>query len=305
LARRCVYGLRMTLLLLVSCVDYQVARNLENETWVQPARDQGLDVLWVLDNSASMYEEQEQLAAHTQAFADGLSRVDVDLRLGVLSTDAEMEQLPVWISGSAEVLASEFSSAILNQGLGSRDERGFDAALWAASDLRSGVDAELLFFSDEDDQSDVGAQILVDEYNSRTGVLGINAIVGDPPQGCASLVAAADPAPIYLQAVELTQGSRDSICALDYDSMLSRMALHVLGLEDRFALAELPELSSMEVLLDEDEVPRDPENGWSYDAGNNFLVLNGDYVPSPGQVLQARYYMWFGAWGDRRDQEEQ
>ncbi|MFT5583434.1 MAG: hypothetical protein ACI9VR_001012 [Cognaticolwellia sp.] len=295
----------MTLLLLISCVDYQVSRNREYETWVQPARDQGLDVLWVLDNSASMYEEQVQLASHTQAFADGLSRVDIDLRLGVMSTDAEAEQDPVWISGSAQVLAEEFSSAILNQGLGSREERGFDAALWAVSELRTGADVELLFFSDEDDQSDASGQTLVEQYSAAAGELGVNAIVGDPPQGCASLVAAADPAPLYLQAVELTQGSRASICALDYDSMLSRMALHVLGLEDRFALAELPELDSMEVMLDEDLVPRDPDNGWSYDAGSNLLVLNGDYVPFPGQVLQASYFEWYGAWDDRRDQEEE
>ena len=286
-------------------MDYQVSRTREDETWIQPAREQGLDVLWVLDNSASMYEEQEQLAAHTLAFADGLSRVDIDLRLGVMSTDAEAEQAPLWITGGPEVLAEAFSNAILNQGLGSREERGFDAALWAVSELRSGADAELLFFSDEDDQSEASAQTLVEQYSASSGELGINAIVGDPPQGCASLVAAADPAPRYLDAVERTQGSRASICALDYDAMLSRMALHVLGLEDRFALAELPELDTMEVMLDEDIVPRDFEHGWSYEAGNNLLVLNGDYVPSPGQVLQARYYQWYGAWDDRRDQEEE
>ena len=295
----------MTLLLLISCVDYQVSRQRENETWVQPAREQGLDVLWVLDNSASMYEEQEQLAAHTQAFADGLSRVDIDLRLGVMSTDAEAEQDPVWITGGPQTLADSFSTAVLNQGLGSREERGFDAALWAISELRSGADAELLFFSDEDDQSEASAQTLVEQYSAYAGELGVNAIVGDPPQGCASLVAAADPAPVYLEAVELSEGSRASICALDYDAMLSRMALHVLGLEDQFALAELPELDTMEVMLDEDVVPRDPEHGWSYEAGNNLLVLHGDYVPSPGQVLQASYFEWYGAWGDRRDQEEE
>lgn len=295
----------MALLLLISCVDYQVSRTRENETWVQPSRAQGLDVLWVLDNSASMYEEQEQLAAHTQAFADGLSRVDIDLRLGVMSTDALAEQPPLWLDGGSASLAQDFSAAILNQGLGAREEQGFDAALWALSELRPGADAELLFFSDEDDQSQASAQTLVEQYRAYAGVLGVNAIVGDPPQGCASLVAAADPAPVYLEAVALSEGSRDSICSLDYDAMLARMALHVLGLEDQFALAELPELDSMEVLLDERVVPRDPVNGWSYEAGNNLLVLHGDYVPSPGEVLQASYYQWYGAWDERRDQEEE
>jgi hypothetical protein len=28
-------------------------------------------------------------------------------------------------------------------------------------------------------------------------------------------------------------------------------------------------------------------------------------VPFPGQVLQASYYEWYGAWDDRRDQEEE
>ena len=43
------------------------------DSYVQSSRQAGVDIL-VVDNSASMFEEQEQLAEHTSHFTDYLTR---------------------------------------------------------------------------------------------------------------------------------------------------------------------------------------------------------------------------------------
>ena len=48
--------------LLLSCSDYGVARHVEVQSWTQPSREGGVDIVWVIDDSSSMFEEQEQLA---------------------------------------------------------------------------------------------------------------------------------------------------------------------------------------------------------------------------------------------------
>ena len=87
-SRRRVRPLLLALLALPSaCIDYGVSRQRELDRFEQPAREGGVDVLWVVDDSMSMFEEQEQLAGHADSFIGFLTHVPVDFRLGVTSTD--------------------------------------------------------------------------------------------------------------------------------------------------------------------------------------------------------------------------
>jgi hypothetical protein len=47
-----------------------------------------LDILWVVDNSVSMCQEQNSLAANIKTFTDKFESFDVDLRMAVVTTDA-------------------------------------------------------------------------------------------------------------------------------------------------------------------------------------------------------------------------
>ena len=50
-----------------------------------------IDMLWVVDNSGSMCQEQVNLARNFKTFADQLINLDADINLGVISTDARDE----------------------------------------------------------------------------------------------------------------------------------------------------------------------------------------------------------------------
>ncbi len=46
-----------------------------------------IDILWVIDNSNSMCEEQDALTANFQTFINGLADINADFRLAVITTD--------------------------------------------------------------------------------------------------------------------------------------------------------------------------------------------------------------------------
>ena len=292
----------MTALLLLACVDYGVQRSATRDSWTQPPREFGVDVLWVVDDSLSMYEEQDQLAENADVFIGLLIDVPIEFRLGVTTTDME-EQLgelvgPVMTSDMDDLEAEFVAQATQLEG-GSRDERGFDAAAIAA-DPKNGfgddrADLELVFFADEDDQSEADVSGFVKSLrDARDGTVSVNAIVGDPPQGCASGIGAADAGTRYIEAVEATAGLRESVCAADYAEMLARVAYEVGGLETRFALSGVPDLTTLEVRVDGVLIPEREVDGWMYDPGENIVVLDGYAIPRPGSDVLIQYFEWLG-----------
>jgi hypothetical protein len=281
------------------------------DSYVQSSRAAGVDILWVVDDSASMFEEQEQLASYTSNFTDYLLRVPVDFQLGVVTTDMDVE-FPgrlvddTVLTRDSQQIASYFATLVSREE-GSRDEYGFEATLSALDPngvngdiLNQSADLEIVFFSDEDDQSGVSVVDFVDTITSYrpSSTIALNAITGDPPEGCASIVGAADPGFRYQEAQELTGGLRESICSLEYDALLERIALKVLGLSNTFALNAAPDLTTLEVLVNGAEIHRRERHGWQYDAGLNAIVFDGFAVPPPGADIVFRYALWIGTEAD-------
>lgn len=301
-------------LLLGGCKnDYGIAREVNTDSFIQPSREGGVDILWVVDDSASMFEEQAQLEAHADSFISYLSAVPVDFRLGITSTDLSGDApgalVGEQLSPETPGLVGAFAEQIRHDEDGSRDEMGFEAAALAAdpeginADFnRTGADLEVIFFTDEDDGSALEALDLLEALETaRDGAVVVNAIVGDPPSGCASLEAAADAGEKYIEAQQLSLGLRESICSLDYGAMLERVALRVLGLTTTFELDAVPAPASLEVIVDGAIIPSRARHGWRYEAGVNAVVFDGYAVPQPGAEIVVRYYDWLGPAFDDED----
>jgi hypothetical protein len=290
----------------MGCMDYSVSRKFYTDSFVQPARESGVDILWMIDDSASMFEEQDQLAAHADSFIRYLSAAPVDFLMGVATTDISIEVPGSLVGPLLSVDTADLAGAFAEQVFleeGSRVEEGFAATLFAldldgpnGDQLRANADLELIFFTDEDDQSVLSPQdfqVALRALRPSTNIV-VNAIVGDPPEGCASAYGAADAGLKYQQIQSSTEGLRESICSLDYDAMLSRIALKVLGMENTFGLSNAPDLSTMEVRVDNALVHRRDRHGWSYDAGKNAIVFDGYAVPYPGAEVVFSYARWVG-----------
>ena len=140
---------------------------------------QPVDVLWVVDTSCSMTDEQESLAANFPAFAEFFEESGLSYQMGVTSTDIleedTAESLDGRLNGNPGVvtpfmpsLAVEFGNrALMGITEGHDDEKGLHAAYVAAGALtdvgqpnhdlmREEANLAIVVVSDEPDYSTLG-----------------------------------------------------------------------------------------------------------------------------------------------------
>ncbi len=79
---------------LLSCNDYPL-RHLQDSVLIQRSdiyaqgRRTEIDVLWVVDNSSSMCEEQASLSAHFDTFIEGLAGLEASFHVAVVATEVD------------------------------------------------------------------------------------------------------------------------------------------------------------------------------------------------------------------------
>jgi len=76
----------LAMLLAASCTEYGYTTKTNRDVFQQVRRNT-VDVLLVVDNSCSMWEEQDKLASNFQDFIDAFEGIDVDWQLAVVTTD--------------------------------------------------------------------------------------------------------------------------------------------------------------------------------------------------------------------------
>ena len=161
---------------MLGCSDYKIAGQSFAETFFQNDRKEGIDILWVIDNSATMYEEHDLLMASADGFISFVANSSVDFNLGVVSTD--MDENPGLLRGpvlnvETSNIVDRFVSQISGERVGSRNERGFDAAMIGADPVKNPsfarpmADLELVIFSDEDDHSSIGTSGFIEELEAQ------------------------------------------------------------------------------------------------------------------------------------------
>jgi hypothetical protein len=201
------------------------------------------DLLFVIDNSCSMTEEQVQLANNFQGRVQGLIDDGVDFNLGVITTDV----LDLNQSGRLQLLGGEtfltpdspnaeaaFQAGVLQGTNGYFDEQGLRAVFLALTEpLRSGfntgflrpeADLHIVIVSDENDFSN-GAPSVSNFVTYMTGLKASPAftrlhLITGGPVGCPT----ADVDTNYRTAQQGIGGLWTSICGNSYDALLDPLA---------------------------------------------------------------------------------
>lgn len=282
----------------LACSEYEVVEKGYADRFTQGGEQVKADVVFVVDNSASMVEEQARLEAAFTGFTDVLLDTRADFQLVVTTTDPS-EEAP-FVGPILTHETRNLEEALLEQLAvgtdGLREEEGFTRALEAITPgsgfvLRSDARLVVVVFSDEDDASPGAVDAWVDAFfrQAPSGEVYIHSIVGDLPGGCASGLSAASPGPRYLEGTALTGGLSASICAADYGRLLEEVGFAVSGWNDTFRLNHLPELASLEVRVDQVLIPERDEDGWRYSLGENAIVFDGWAIPRPGMSVNVAY----------------
>jgi hypothetical protein len=250
------------------------------------------DVLFVVDNSCSMGEEQASMAANFPVFVDIVELVGLDYRLGVVTTDSPLLQGPP-VESSYINPAGSFGAQTTVGTLGSGYERALDMA-WEALNfglnpdfLREGATLDIVVVSDEMNQSftfgsaTAWAAALQSLRPDPSMVTVSNISGGDV--GCFGAGGVADPEPLYVQLAALTDGVSGLICDSDWSTTLEALAWNTTGLRRVFELSETPVGGTIEVRWN-----GAPIAGWTYDSGSNSVNFSNESVPGAGWI-EVRY----------------
>jgi len=242
-----------------------------------------VDILWVVDNSASMFEEQTNLASNFDSFIAFINESLIDFHIGVISTDMEEDTSGNCVNtghcgqlqGDPKVIDRDtqpdpetvFAANVMVGTEGGGYEMGVLAAHAALTEplisganagfLREGASLAIIFVSDEDDHSYGGVEYYVRFFSSMKDVGNENniilaAIVGDTPDGCSGDGGSARAGETYHELVGELGGTTASICAEDFGSTLEQLGLTVAGLSRKFTLSREPDPGTVIVRVDED-----------------------------------------------------
>jgi hypothetical protein len=275
-----------------------------------------VDILWVIDNSCSMADEQQRLVENLSTFIDFADEQEADYQMGITVTDGfstdsgRLERCfphPAIISGDYPQRNEAFECTFLVGTDGSGIEAGTDAAKRALERaqqdepnintglLREDADLAIVVVSDEDDQSrNLSANEVFFETvkgPGRASRTKVHAIAGPTTEPCGDGTGFFNAAPAfrYQAMTENTNGLFFNICVGDWSPIFDQLGLDTFQAFDTFFLSQPAEPSSIRVFVDGLQIPNDPNQGYTYRFQENAIRFEGDAVPGPGASIEVRY----------------
>ncbi|XGC81765.1 vWA domain-containing protein [Bdellovibrio bacteriovorus] len=260
-----------------------------------------VDILFVIDNSGSMAEAQNNLSRNALEFADAISKVSIlDYHIGIVTTDMDdcqtdcgkLQGYPAYVENSTPDLVNILSRKFIVGTNGSASEEMFGPVLAALSPaLEMGVnrgfyrqDAFLavIFITDAKDQSNYSPQDLLQQLVAKKGdpnkVLGYGVIRTVAQQDiCTSMEDVDDKLEGFLGAVvngDKMQQNILSLCAPDYGVKLAEFARDIVRrTSGSVKLSRIPNVKTIKVSYGTQVIPNSATNGWVYQPSTNSILL--------------------------------
>ena len=264
------------------------------QSWELP-EDPPSDILFLVDQSSSMKDDQERLAENFGWFIQHLKDYTSDWQILVVTTDDGCTLSGVLDAHTVDYEAT-FAEAVSSGGRGKHTESLLTPAAFATAQaglgdcnegfLREEAILHVIAVSDEPEQSpytsgwtwsEAVAEMIANKGSST--LLRISAIVGDYPDGCGSAQAGTG----YYEAANYTGGSFLSICAEDWSSYMDELASGSV-VQDSFELEVRPVEASIRVQVNGVE----RLSGWGYDAARNAVVFEKG-IPQGGDVVRIEH----------------
>jgi hypothetical protein len=272
-----------------------------------------VDVLWAIDNSCSMSEEQAKLTQNFPLFIEYFVDSGLDWHIGVISTDMDDSSHRGklrsangyrYIDESTPDPVGTFTSMAQMGTSGSWDEMGRASTYTALETLKNDYNAgfmrdeaslSAIVISDEDDYSGNDPVSLNEFINwllnlkQSTDEVSFSSIVG-PPLSCYGSVETGDD---YIAVTNAVGGIKWSICEVNWSSLLDELGMQAAGLKREFFLTDRPIVDTIEVWVvdgditltfqyDDDDLQTEPnpdaDRAFTYDPVRNSISFVR-YVP--------------------------
>lgn len=257
-----------------------------------------IDVLWVMDDSGSMSDEQAALAFNFDAFINDFIDRQTDFRMAITTTDTSTSSKAGALKG--QILTSADAQADENQfkedfkdyiqvGInGSGNEKGLKGSTSFLGKhhqnfLREDAYLIVVYVSDEEDNSENSVATYLNtlrSYKSNAGLVKAYSIVNtettsDHWESIGSR---------YISVSNQTSGTVSNI-KNDFYQSLSQMGGDIIDLLDSFALSQAAVEDTIQVSVGGSVVA----TGWSFNSQNNSIKFDAESIPNPGTQVSVSY----------------
>lgn len=268
-----------------------------NVTW-----NNKVDILWVIDNTPSMAQHQNVLAQKSGAFLNGLLSRNLDFRIAATTVDmrsggnvGKFIGSPAVLSKSTPNIAAAFNQKItvaeesydLEQGLGAM-KRAFELRTSTNTGFfRDDALLVVIVVTNEEDgsQDNPGDYInFLDTIKPRTPIGDRNwvfhfiGVTGAAGENCSTYGNYTEPGYKYMQLVDNSGGAKTTVCTGDFAAALAGVEKRIYDMASRFYLDRVPDVNSIEVLINGVKISQDPVNGWTYIEADNSIQLHGSAI---------------------------
>ena len=269
------------------------------------AETASVDILWVVDDSGSMGDEQEALARNFDVFIKDFIKRDIDFKMAITTTDIEkVNQLN---ANDFELLTDEAAKRDENKFFddfrrmirvgtrGSGREQGLKTSMDFLNRFQSWLRTDsyliVVYVSDEQDQS----PLEVAEY-----VTGLQALKTDATKVKAYSIVTQEVLPnkkwesIGTRYMDVSTATNSPIANIhnDFHETLKDFSIKILELLDSFTLSQRPVTAGNDIKDDLDvkvESQEVDKEGYSYDEQTNAVSFKDGFIPAEGSEIEVTY----------------
>ncbi len=285
-----------------------------------------VDVLFIIDNSGSMGDEQSSIATNFSMFMQEAQQAatPVDFQMGVISTEVNdsrspdkaaghsMDIEPGVLWGDPTIINSSHSDPVSafqkNVKIGTccsdEQEAGLQAAKMALSMpiiegknkgfLREDAKLSIIMVSDEEDQSNGPVDLYIDFFKSIKGfrndsLMDVSVICGLPndPSCTSGSVPHAEVGARYVEVADKTGGLKRSICSSNWGKDLADLGVLTFGVKTEFILTRMAVSSSLKVTVNNQ--PMTMGTDYDYDPNTNSIIFKSHAIPPKGAKVSVSY----------------
>ena len=261
-----------------------------------------LDIVWIIDNSGSMSDEQTALGTNFSAFIDEFILKDVDFKMAITTTDtSSADKKGKMVVNSDVLLTSDMAKSAPNKfkadfknlikvgTSGSVKEKGLEASegfmqKYSSLFVRSDAYLAVVIVSDEEDQSSQAVAQYTDylkTFKASAGLVKVYSVVDVYNSNSGSGVTVGSER--YKEASNRTAGLIADVTDHFYN-VLTKMGESIINLLDSFALANEPVVGSLRVYVNNIET-----TNYTYDAGTFSIKFNQGSLPPVGAEIKVTY----------------
>lgn len=252
------------------------------------------DILFTIDNSCSMGDEQSEISTNATLFMTALEATGIDYQVGVITTDSPVLFAPIITNASADPVG-DFEAAVMVGVGGDADEQGLQMTRDATGTraipgfIRESSILAMVVVSDEEDASSSSTAEYANHFESlkpNPDHVSFHSVVPltDPTAfgGCGTSAGLR-----YTDVSLLTDGLAFDICIGAWGSFLETIVIDATAPVNRFDLTDEPVEETIEVMVDGMWDMR-----WDYYSGPPRIVFWPDAIPSSLAMVNISYNIW-------------